>query len=128
MTTSRFWAILPLLLVAPFNSAAAQGESGDVHLRNRCRQYAQYLDVGPKHPLYEEALSGIVQCDETGGSALVDSWSQATEADSASMGRLIYVSSRLRDRTLLDGLLTQIADPARSRRIRMGVLMVLVSH
>jgi hypothetical protein len=128
VTTTKTWTILALLLAAPVSSAAAQGESQDVHLRNRCRQFAQYMEVGPKHPHYEEALSGIVSCDETGGTTLVDAWRQATEADSLAVARLIYVSSRFRDRTLLDGLMAQVRDDTRPRRLRMGMLMVLVSY
>ena len=124
----RSWLIVALLVALPCSSALAQGEREDVQLRNRCRQYAHYLEMGPKQPHYEEALSGIDACDDSGGAVLATLWSRITAADSDAVGELSYVSARFRDRTLLDGLLTQIADGSRSRPVRMAMLDVLVSY
>ena len=123
----RSWLIVPLFVALSFNSALAQGEREDVQLRNRCRQYAHWLEMGPKQPHYEEALSGIDDCDESGGAVLADLWSKITAADSGAVGELSYRSARFRDRTLLDGLLTQFADASRARLVRMAILDVLVS-
>ena len=117
-----------ILVAAPISSVLAQGESENALLQARCRQFVHYLEIGPRQPHYEEALSGITMCDETGGAALAAAWSRMTAADSIATGRLIYTSSRFRDRTLLGALLTQVADAARPRRLRIGILMVLVSY
>ncbi|MGH9782816.1 MAG: hypothetical protein ACRD88_01415 [Terriglobia bacterium] len=103
-------------------------ERDDVHLRNSCRLAAQVLATGRPHPHYEWARDLIGACDESGGPALAALWRTDVSEDRDELGRLVYVTSRLRDQRILDALLETARAPSPSVQVRLSAVRVLVSY
>lgn len=102
-------------------------ERDDVHLRDNCRLAAQVLTTGHPDPHYAWARDIISACDESGGPALAAVWQSATD-DPQELGRLVYVTTRLRDQRILDALLAIARDRTRPAAIRLSTLQVLISY
>jgi len=124
----RTAVVVPVLLVLAGGTAQAQGERDDVRLRNRCRQAAHYLEMGPRHPQYESGLSMISYCDVSGGAVLAARWRVVDGTDRRDLGRLTYESRHLRDAGLLGELIPLVQEGSRPQAVRLAMLEVLVSY
>ncbi|MGH9782815.1 MAG: hypothetical protein ACRD88_01410, partial [Terriglobia bacterium] len=120
-------APLVVLLLAQSLAAQQSRERDDLQLRNSCRLASQALATGHPHP-HDWARDLIGACDESGGAALALLWRSGVPQDRQELGRLVYVTSRLRDQRILDALLRVAADPARPAVVRLSAIRVLISY
>jgi hypothetical protein len=99
-------------------------EGEDVHLRNDCRLAVQVLMHGHPANKRDWALWRISGCDESGPPVLAHMWRQVP-ADSASLGKAVRYSVRLRDRRVYDVLSSIARDrsvPALKRAAALHLL------
>jgi hypothetical protein len=108
--------------------ARAQGERGDARVRERCREAADLLESGPRHPKHRWALHFILRCDVSGAPALASRWPVVEGRDTSYLGGLAYASRVLRDGRLLRALVELIGQSTRPRAVRLAALDVLVSY
>lgn len=118
-------AVAALLLFA-FPLAAQRTEPEDVQLRNDCRLAEQVVRTGNPAPHRSWAFSFIIQCGESGSSALASVWEQSS-TDEWTLQQLAITTYRLRTR----GVFVAVSRAARSqenaRLVRVYALGMLYS-
>lgn len=114
---------LGLLCSAP---AAAQTERTSTAWREECQNATAALRAGPTHPGYEYARSVISRCDVTGGPAMADRWAQISGEDRHDLQQLR--GQTIRDRVLLNRILSLVQDPTRPSAVRVMLIDILISY
>jgi hypothetical protein len=128
MITDRFVVSLAILLGAVGPNAMAQAERTDTLSNSAyCARAAAMLDRGASGEAYYRALSDIQNCGGTGAVALRKQWQQPP-TDTIALRLLGEVSPQLRDRHLLDAVLTAFRDASRPRDVRFAALEALVGY
>lgn len=128
MIADRFLVSLAILFGTVVPDAIAQGERTDT-LSNAayCARAAAMLDRGASGDAYYRAVSDLQNCGGPGSVALRKQWQQPP-ADTIALRLLGDVSPQLRDRPLLDAVLTVFRDPSRPRELRFAALDALVGY
>lgn len=106
---------------------AAQGESVEAIRRAECAQAVRLIAVGASHPKYEWALGRVSGCSGA-ADALREQWAAGAPLDTAKLGSLTYATSLVRDRTLLDAMLSIVGNVGRPLPERRASLDVLISY
>jgi hypothetical protein len=128
MITDRFVVSLAIMLGTVGPNAMAQAERTDTLSDSAyCARAAAMLDRGASGEAYYRALSDVQNCGGTGAVALRKQW-QHPPTDSIALRALGEVSPQLRDRHLLDAVLTVFRDPTRLREVRFAALEALVGY
>jgi hypothetical protein len=128
MTTNQFLLGLTVLLGAPASSALAQVERTDT-LSNAayCARAATMLERGANKEAYYQAIADLQDCGATGIRAYQKLWRQPP-TDSIALQALGKLSPQIRDRHLLDVVLTAFRDASRPREVRFAALDALVGY
>jgi len=110
------------------SAARAQSERDSPLRQERCRREVSFLEAGPAHPRYAEALEIIPFCEVSGGAALARLWRTTDGASPLDLYRLRDASRRLRDGGVLRALYGVVRDSTRPLSVRLAALDVLVSY
>jgi hypothetical protein len=109
----------------PLVAQATQGDT--LSHATVCSRAASTVQSGAHGQSYYHALADLTTCPTEGSTGLAGAWQKAP-SDSIAIRILGEASPRLRDRDVLQAVLTAFRDPGRPQAVRLAALEALVGY